>query len=194
MQSKGEATRKKILAAARECITTKGFDAASINDIVEATGMKKGSLYFHFNSKESLALAVLEEARFEFMDFLAQSLVGDTPGAKLENFFRSALDKHIATGFVGGCIFGNSALEMSDCNPQFAKTIEQVFDEWVEILKEIVAAAQDVGELRTDFSAKDLAVQIVATIEGGIMLSRLKKNEESMRQCLEILRQTLLKN
>ena len=194
MKSKGETTRNRILAVAQELINTKGFGATSINDIVEATGIQKGGIYFHFDGKDSLALAVLEEAHSEFREFLTQALEGDTPRARLECFFRSALDKHLATGFVGGCIFGNSALEMSDRDARFAKTIERVFDEWVAMLKDVVVAAQKAGEIRTDFSANNLAVQIVATIEGGIMLSRLKKNEEPMRQCLEILRRVLMPN
>jgi TetR/AcrR family transcriptional repressor of nem operon len=194
MKSKGETTRNRILAVTQELINTKGFGATSINDIVEATGIQKGGIYFHFDGKDSLALAVLEEAHSEFREFLTQALEGDTPRARLESFFRSALDKHLATGFVGGCIFGNSALEMSDRDARFAKTIERVFDEWVAMLKDVVVAAQKAGEIRTDFSANDLAVQIVATIEGGIMLSRLKKNEEPMRQCLEILRRVLMPN
>ena len=194
MKSKGETTRNRILAVAQELINTKGFGATSINDIVEATGIQKGGIYFHFDGKDSLALAVLEEARSEFREFLTQALEGDTPRARLKNFFRSALDKHLATGFVGGCIFGNTALEMSDRDARFAKTIERVFDEWLAMLKDVVVAAQKAGEVRTDFSANDLAVQIVATVEGGIMLSRLKKNEEPMRHCLEILRRVLMPN
>ena len=192
MKSKGEATRSRILATARNLINTKGFTATTINDLVEATGTQKGGIYFHFDGKESLGLAVLEEARLEFMEFLSTALEGDTPLARLEGFFRSALDKHLATGFVGGCIFGNLALEMSDLDARFAGVIERVFDEWVAILEDVIAAAQASGELRTDFSPESLAVQIVATIEGGIMLSRLKKKEEPMRQCIEILRRTLM--
>jgi TetR/AcrR family transcriptional repressor of nem operon len=125
MKSKGETTRNRILAVAQELINTKGFGATSINDIVEATGIQKGGIYFHFDGKDSLALAVLEEAHSEFREFLTHALEGDTPRARLENFLRSALDKHLATGFVGGCIFGNSALEMSDRDARFAKTIEE---------------------------------------------------------------------
>jgi TetR/AcrR family transcriptional repressor of nem operon len=54
------------------------------------------------------------------MEFLSKALGGDNPGENIENFFRCALDKHLATGFVGGCIFGNAALEMSDSITEFA--------------------------------------------------------------------------
>jgi TetR/AcrR family transcriptional repressor of nem operon len=191
MQTKGEISRKKILETARSLFNTKGFNATTINDLVEATGMQKGSLYFHFQGKDAIAREVLKEATDEFMEFLSKVLGGDNPGAGLENFFRSALDKHLATGFVGGCIFGNTALEMTDFDPEFAGMIDRVFDEWIRRVALVVAGAQKSGQIRTDINDEALAKHIIATIEGGIMMSRLKKDERPMRECLDTLRITL---
>lgn len=191
MKTKGEMTRERILEVARELFNSKGFNATTISDLVAATGMKKGSLYFHFSGKDAIAREVLSEATAEFMDFLSTALGGDNPGASLENFFRCALEKHLGTGFVGGCIFGNTALEMSDSNPEFAGAIDKVFDEWISRVAVAVTGAQKNGQLRTDISSGALANHIVATIEGGIMMSRLKKDERPMKECLETLRITL---
>jgi TetR/AcrR family transcriptional repressor of nem operon len=191
MKTKGDITREKILASARELFNIKGFSATTINDLVQATGMQKGSLYFHFTGKDEIARAVLNEATSEFMDFLSAALAGDNPGASLEQFFRCALEKHLATGFVGGCLFGNSALEMSDSDPEFAGAIARVFDQWSDKVAVAVAGAQQNGQIRTDIGSEALANHIIASIEGGIMLSRLKKDERPMRQCLETLRITL---
>lgn len=191
MKTKGEITRFKILETARELFNCKGFNATTINDLVASTGMQKGSLYFHFSSKEAIAREVLNEATNEFMDFLSRSFRGDNPGAALDQFFLNALDKHLATGFVGGCIFGNTALEMSDYDPEFAGMIDRVFDEWIARVASVVIDAQKAGQIRTDLSAKAMAKHIIATIEGGIMMSRLKKDERPMRECLDTLRITL---
>jgi len=191
MKTKGEITRGKILEAARGLFNTKGFNATTISDLVEATGMQKGSLYFHFPGKYAIAREVLKEATDEFMESLGKVLGGDNPGAGLENLFRSALDKHLATGFVGGCIFGNTALEMTDFDPEFAGMIDRVFDEWISRVASVVAGAQKKGQIRADINDEALAKHIVATIEGGIMMSRLKKDERPMRECLDTLRITL---
>lgn len=191
MKSKGEITREKILEAAPGLFNTKGFNATTINDLVAATGMQKGSLYFHFPGKDAIAREVLNEATDEFMEFLGKVLGGDNPGASLENFSRFALDKHLATGFVGGCIFGNTALEMSDSDTEFAGMIDRVFDEWIGRVASVVAGAQKRGQIRTDINYEALAKHIIATIEGGVMMSRLKKEEGPMRECLDTLRITL---
>lgn len=191
MKTKGEITRDKILEVARELFNTKGFSATTINDLVEATGMQKGSLYFHFSGKNAIAREVMNEATVEFVEFLSKALDGDNPGASIDTFFRCALDKHLATGFVGGCIFGNTALEMSDSDPEFAGAIDKVFDEWIGRVDVVVADAQKTRQIRTDIGSEALARHIVATVEGGIMMSRLKKDERPMRECLDTLRKTL---
>jgi len=191
MATKGDITREKILEAARSLFNTKGFGATTINDLVDASGLQKGSIYFHFPGKDALGLAVLEEARNSFMDFLADSLTGDSPCLCLENFFRNVMEKHLATGFVGGCIFGNTALEMGDSDMRYAEIIDQLFDQWIGMIERFVVAAQEKGELRADIPGNALARIIVAVIEGGIMMSRVKKDEVPLRECLEVLRKTL---
>lgn len=191
MKTKGEITREKILESARELFNTKGFSVTTINDLVQATGMQKGSLYFHFAGKDDIARAVLSEATSEFMDFLSEALGGDNPGASLEQFFRRVLEKHLSTRFVGGCLFGNTALEMSDFDPDFAAAIAKVFDQWSDKVAIVVAGAQQSGQIRTDISSETLANHIIATIEGGVMLSRLKKDERPLQKCLETLSITL---
>lgn len=189
--SKGEATREKILETAAALIHRKGFGATSINDLLGATGLKKGSLYFHFSGKDALGLAILEKRREGFRTFLDNSLSGATAGEKLDNFLHAVMRTHKKTGFVGGCIFGNTALEMGDTESCFAEFIAKVFEEWVERLQTVVAAAQDAGEVRSDLAADVLAGHMVAAIEGGIMLARLKKNEKPLRDALAAVRALL---
>jgi TetR/AcrR family transcriptional repressor of nem operon len=191
MKTKGEIARERILEVARELFNTKGFNATTISDLVAATGMQKGSLYFHFSGKDAIAREVLSEATAEFMDFLSKALGGANPGACIDNFFQCALEKHLGNGFVGGCIFGNTALEMSDSDPEFAGAIDRVFDEWISRVALAVTGAQKNGQIRTDIDSEALARHIIATIEGGIMMSRLKKDERPMKECLDSLRITL---
>jgi len=100
--SKGEKTRARVLEAATQLINEKGFSSTSVNDIIQVTGVKKGNLYFHFSGKEELGLAVLEQARQDFMAFLSESLKGECPLDKLSNFLDAAYEKHRKARFVGG--------------------------------------------------------------------------------------------
>ncbi|MFW5894277.1 MAG: TetR family transcriptional regulator C-terminal domain-containing protein, partial [Verrucomicrobiota bacterium] len=142
---------------------------------------------------ESLGLAVLERDREEFMAMLDNCLGG--AGSALERldcFFEAALSLHRGRGFVGGCLWGNTALEMSDSNLAFADFVAQVFDEWTDRLIAVIREGQDEGRIRDNVSAEKLAQSVVATIEGGIMLSRLKKDEAPLKGCLDMARLLLL--
>ncbi len=191
MAQKGELTRAKIIEQATQVFHRKGFLSTTINDLLAAAGTTKGNLYFHFSNKEEVAVEVLRQAHEQFRDFLASSLQGPTPGAKLDNFFLRALERNRSKGFVGGCLFGNTALEASDTAPLLAALVAEVFSEWIETLQETIAAAQATGEVRGDTAPADLAGFVVSALEGAIMLSRLQKREEPLAGVLHTLRSML---
>ena len=186
--TKGEMTRAKVLEKARPLVNRKGFSNTSTNDVVEATGVKKGNLYFHFPSKENLGLSILEKAQKDFFLFLDYSLLGERPLEKIFNFFDAALEIHTKNKFEGGCLFGNTALEMGDTNTRFSKKVDEVFQHWAAVLTDLLVEARKMGDLKTDISPEALAKHIVATIEGGIMMSKVSKKEEDLRDCLQSLR------
>jgi len=188
MVTKGERTREKILDEARLIFKCKGFGATTINDLLAASGTAKGNLYFHFTDKEAIGLEVLRREQQSFYRFLDQAFA---PAAGLDNFFRKALEKQSQQGFVGGCLFGNTALETSDTAPVFAGLVQEVFIKWIGKLEQKIASAQVDEQIRTDISAGELAEMVVATIEGGIMQSRLQKSAAPLERSLETLRRVL---
>jgi TetR/AcrR family transcriptional regulator, transcriptional repressor for nem operon len=190
-KTQGEATRARVIEAARTLINQKGFRNTTIKEVIAATGVQKGNLYFHFSSKEDLALTILEECEEEFFEFMAGSLRGRDPLEKLSNFFEAILDKHRSAGFVGGCIVGNIALEMSEHNERFAEIIRRIFHRWTEAIFGLLAEAGASGVLKSPIPPRVLARTIVATLEGGIMMSRVSKEETELRSCVASLRALL---
>ncbi len=191
MPPKGELTRQKILDAASQVFWRQGFSATSINDLLAATGVTKGSLYFHFPGKDEIGLAVLRQERERFLAFVDASLSGSSPGAALDSFFSAALTQHRDNRFVGGCLFGNTALEASDTAPVFAELVAGVFADWQQRLQGWIARAQEGGEIRPDLPAGQLAEFTVSALEGAIMQARLTKQEGPLARCMTTLR-TLL--
>jgi TetR/AcrR family transcriptional repressor of nem operon len=188
MTTKGDITRQKIIAEATRLVQQKGFEATSMSDLVGATGLQKGCLYFHFDGKGELLVAVLEQARADFFRLVDATLTGKTPGERLDNFFKGVLDYQKSQGFAGGCIFGNIAVEMSDKDKRIAAFIRDLFDEWIGKIREVVKAAQRTGQVTSDIAAAVLARHIIMALEGGIMLSRLEKSEKPLKDCLASLR------
>ena len=193
MTRRGEQTRERILSQATKLVFRQGFGATSVNDLVGATGANRESLYFHFPGKDDLGVAVLARAREQFLTSVRKSLTGKSPGTQLENFFRSALKAHESAGFVGGCLWGNTALEMSDADghERYVEIVREVFAAWTTMLEEVIGEAQKCGQVRNDIPADDLALEVVSAVEGGFMLSRLHKDAGPLRGCLNAQRHLL---
>ncbi len=186
--TKGELTRGRLVREATALINRKGFARTTINEIIKFTGVKKGNLYFHFSSKHALGLAILEEIKTESASFVAKGLQGDTPLAKIDNYFNAVFLKHEKMNFVGGCPVGNTALEMGDSDPEFAAVITEIFNDWKLKLSEVLSQARMAGELSVDLEPEILANHIVAVIEGGIMLAKVSKDGSNLKLALDSLR------
>jgi len=181
-------TKQRILDEATKLVHEKGFRATSLNDLLTAAGIKKGTLYYHFPGKDDLGLAVLQRAQARFLATLDEVLTAPTPAEGLQQFLEFVLKKHCSKRFVGGCLFGNTALEMSDADSRYADCVGQLFRQWTGRLAAVIRAGQKAGQFRADIPAESLAQVIVSTVEGGIMMSRLQKEEGPLKACLDGLK------
>ncbi len=191
LSEKSKKTQDHVLKTTRAILMANGFHNTTINDIIKATGVKKGNLYYHFSSKEEICLAVLEDAKEEFFTFLTQSLQGDSPCAKVVNSCQAIIMAQKKQILVGGCLFGNAALEMSDSNPRFATVLQDVFVHWVGVIDAQLSLAGPDCSLNTNLSPSVLAKAIVATIEGGIMMSRVSKEPADLDDCFVVIKAML---
>lgn len=188
MLTKGQETQKHILTESRKLFTVQGFQNTSISQVIAATQVKKGNLYYYFPSKEELGLAVLVDARDEFFHILDNSLIGETPILKIMHSCNSIMALMQQTNFVGGCLFGNTALEMADSNSRFGKIIQEIFSHWTKRIEHELQRATDLGLLNPPVPPDSLATAIVAILEGGIMLSRVYKNKNKLEDCILVIR------
>jgi AcrR family transcriptional regulator len=84
-QDRGQATREQLVAEATRLFAERGFEATSVEAVLDAAGVSRGSLYHHFKSKEALFEAVLDaaEVRIGEATLLAAAGAGDDPAAVL---------------------------------------------------------------------------------------------------------------
>jgi TetR/AcrR family transcriptional regulator, transcriptional repressor for nem operon len=185
--TKGEETRSRILGSATALINRKGLKRTSIQDIIEETGVKKGNFYFHFQSKDALGVSLLRAAKEEFFDYLSKQVKSSDPVGKLSDTFTAVFKYHRRRKFIGGCIFANTALEMSDTDQVYTAIIQEVFNEWVDWLASDLREGIEDGVLSNAIEPDSMARHIVASLEGSIMLARLYKRDEPIVDCIKYL-------
>ena len=169
-----EGTRKRLLEAAFQQVYRYGFQSAGIDTILAATNVTKGALYYHFDSKEALGHAIVDE--------IIAKLVRDRWLLPLERSKdRNPID--VLIGIVrsiptrpkdvrGGCPLVNLAQEMSPLDEQFRKRLEKLFRAWREGVATLLRKGQSQGTVRRDLNADEAASFLVAMVEGYEVLAK----------------------
>jgi AcrR family transcriptional regulator len=167
-------TRERLLQAAFREVYRYGFQSAGIDAILAATNVTKGALYYHFDSKEALGYAIVEEVVAE--------LVRDRwllPLQRSED--KDPIDALI--GIVqaiparprdvkGGCPLVNLAQEMSQLDEQFRKRLERLFRAWQEDIARALRRGQSQGTVRRDLVPEETASFLMAMVEGYEVLAK----------------------
>jgi TetR/AcrR family transcriptional repressor of nem operon len=167
-----ERTRHRLLQAAFREIHRSGFQSAGIDAILAATNVTKGALYYHFDSKETLGYAVVEEiiAKLTRDRWLRPMLSEGQPIDILIGVVRRipARPKDVRAG----CPLLNLAQEMSPLDEQFRKRLESIFLDWQEGVATLLRKGQSQGTVRRDVNPDETASFLVAMVEGYATLAK----------------------
>src|SRR5215470_17474666 len=189
--NKGEATRREIIEKAAPIFNKKGFEGASLSDLMEATGLEKGGIYRHFESKEELAEEAFDyawrlafERRMAGTDAIANSV------DRLKQIVRNFREKR--DGLVpGGCPLLNTAVESDDGNPALRSRAKHAMTGLLTRLESIVAEGKERGEINDGVDAEQVAVLIVSTLEGNVMMSRILGRKDPYQLAIRHLEEYL---
>ena len=177
---KGEHTRREIIRKAAPIFNHKGYEGAALSDLMRATGLEKGGIYRHFESKQELAGEAFDYAwgialdtRFEGTEQIPNTI------DRLKQIVRNFRDRR--AGLVpGGCPLLNTAIDSDDGNPQLRAKARRALSSWLDRLQSIADEGRRRGEIRSDVDAAKLAILIASTLEGSLMVSRLQRNGDSL--------------
>ncbi len=184
-------TRDRVLMAAMQLFAGKGFQSTSIADILQAAGAHSGSLYHFFPTKQHLLLAVLERYRDGIEPMLLAPAWRATPDAIEKVFallavYRGAL---LESACTYGCPIGSLALELHEPDPPVRDLLAVNFDGWVRHVQGCFDAARKRLPRGTD--TRRLAIFVLTTMEGGVMLARTHRSIEPFDAAVASLRDYL---
>jgi TetR/AcrR family transcriptional regulator, transcriptional repressor for nem operon len=182
-------TRQKILRKSGVLFNTQGYKATSISDITEATGFTKGAIYRHFKSKDELekeTLFHLSEVMFEKLkSFIKEE---NTAVGKLDAIFKF-FESYITNPEVkGGCPLMNAAIEADDAHPVLRKGALKILDILHESVVAILKNGIRFNQIKKDIDVDYYATIIIASVEGAIMMSKLRGNNDDIRRVIKHLK------
>ena len=176
-----ERTRERLLQAASREIYRSGFQSASLDTILAVAGVTKGALYYHFDSKEALGHAVVDEViatcvRGKWVRPLQNgtdpidALIGAVQGIPVR-----------PADVRGGCQLNNLAQEMSSLDAGFRKRLAIIFDAWREAVASVLREGQAHGSVRCDVEPADAAGLLIAMVEGYASLAKNAQDPKVMK-------------
>jgi len=183
--SKGQLTRQRIIAAAAPLFNQHGYEGCCLKDIMAATGLEKGGIYRHFESKEELAA--------EAFDY-AWKFASSKRRIHLDEISNHAdrLKQHIAnfvtrTGLPGGCPILNTAVDSDNGNPVLRDRVRKALLNWQTMLRTTLEDGAQAGTIRAGVDVQAAANHIIANLEGAMLISRIERNDQALRQTLTYL-------
>lgn len=175
--TKGEETRQAIVEKAAALLNQRGFSGFSMSALMEATGLEKGGIYRHFDSKEQLAAEAFEYAwqaavgvRMRDLESIPNSV------ERLKQFIANFVQRRSAV--PGGCPLFNTAVDADDGNPVLRELALRALRSWRNDLIHLVKQGIEHREIKRETNPKELADIIISSLEGALMMSRLEGDRD----------------
>lgn len=167
-----------------------GFHGASVQDIVTAAGVPKGSFYNHFESKQALA-AEIAGRYAEATDLSMLGSEGAHPLERLRAHFAGQIERVVDTGTEFGCLFGTFAAESPSSGEQVRQAVAAGLDVWTSAVEATLEAAQQAGEITSKRPARELARLLIDSFEGGALRAKVTGDATISMTHIDILLEAL---
>ena len=178
--------REKLIESAVELIHSRSYSEVGVNELCQHAGVKKGSFYHFFPSKQDLTLAALDQFKEIFRREFGSAALGAGSSApeRIQQIFeimynhqRATLD---ATGHVWGCPVGNLAVELSTQDELIRQKVQQVFELMMEMVEQLLRESVSAGDL-PELDITLTAQALLAYIEGVLLVSKTWNDPEIIR-------------
>lgn len=188
-----EITRARLLQAGFDEVYAHGFQAASIDRILERLDLTKGAFFHHFPTKQAFGYALVDETIADMIraQWVAPLGASNDPLTGIADAFESGVRVLEAAPVNLGCPLNNLAQEMSPLDEGFRLRTQQVFELWMTTYELALRRGQASGVVRESVDPRAAAFSLVAEIEGILSLSRNSQDRRVLRHGLSNLRRQL---
>ncbi len=184
LTAKGERTRARIVNEAAALIHERGVAATTLEDVKAAASVSGSQLYHYFPDKNDLVQAVI--------DHQADTIVTQNRRALGSADGLAAWRNMIITGATltqarGGCALGSLGGQLAESDPEARALIAAGFEQWVAALSDGLRSLHADGKLAPDIDPDDLATTLLATLQGGLLLSQVQRSTRPLEIAVDTL-------
>ncbi len=189
LTERGRRTRAAILDAAAVLVYQRGVRATSLDDVLAVAGCGKSQLYHYFDDKAELVGAVIDR-QLEIVLAAQPGLMRIDSWATLEAWLAGIVQMHSVPGGPFACPLGKLAAELMD-DEGFRPRVDAAFARWVGLLADGLRTMRENGALSADVDPDRLAANVIASLQGGMLVGRVRSDITPMRDAVDVARAQL---
>jgi len=187
--SKAGRTKRFIIEQTAHIFNTKGFAGTSLNDLTNATGLTKGSIYGNFRNKDEVALAVFDYNFGRVTEYIKTRILATDHSIErllvypeiYRNFFRIPFLK-------AGCPILNTATEADDTHPELRQKVAEALRIWKQSIENQVKRGIERNEIKADVNPTEIAVVTMSLIEGAIVQAKVHNRSTELKIAMDYLK------
>jgi len=184
LTAKGARTRARIVEEAAALIHERGVAATTLEDVKAAAEVSGSQLYHYFPDKDELVQAVIDYHADAIVSRNRQVL-GTANG--VEAWRKMVITAAKRTKAKGGCALGSLVGQVAESDPEARALIASGFDQWAAALGDGLRSLHAEGKLPPDVDPDDLAVTLLATLEGGLLLAQAQRSTRPFETAVNTL-------
>jgi TetR/AcrR family transcriptional repressor of nem operon len=163
-----------VLDAAIQCFWSRGYEATSVKDLIDETGITAASLYNAYGDKRALFRTALDRYVENSIAGRMQRCATLPPREAIEAFFAEILSRSLNDREHKGCLLINSALEMAPHDPEFQRIIARVLTRIEKFFLDCIESGQAAGTITHAMSGDQLARHLLGVLIGVRVLARVR--------------------
>jgi TetR/AcrR family transcriptional repressor of nem operon len=186
--------KSEIIKAGMSIIARRGFNSTGIEAILRKADVPKGSFYHYFHSKQDFGLSVLDHFAAGINRIFDSYLTDESvsPVSRLKNCIESLVARFETNNCSIGCLAANMGQELADQSEEFRQKLSEIFRSWTGHFERCIREAQKCGEISEDIPPESIAEFLISGFEGALLISKVKKSTEPLRNFIDIFFDRLL--
>ena len=187
LTAKGIATRGRIVHEAAALMYEHGVAGTSLDDVKAKADVSSSQLYHYFADKTALVRAVIAHQVDTVLDGQADHLAALDSVAALRAWAEALVRVRRGRRCQGGCPIGSLGSELAEIDATLRTEVAAGFRRWENSIRDGLRAMHARGELRADADPDALAVALLASVQGGILLSQVHRDSKPMETALDTM-------
>lgn len=185
-------TRNKIIVASARLFNMRGYHGCSLQDIMDATNLKKGGIYNYFRNKDEIAFAAFDYSFnlviARFTDALSIAKTSRDKLYAILEVFASFYKDPVAEG---GCPIFNTAVDSNGTHPELTEKAREAINTLKRYIEIKIDEGKESGEFKPETKSEELSSLIILTTEGALIMSRVNNDPAPVAAAIKYLKNTI---